>query len=230
MRSSHACAERARKKEQVRQAMYYNRRVKETKTFVRGDRVRMFRPPEEPKTTKLVHMWIGPLRIVEPVGYENYLVRREDQNEEPEEFIAHVSFLTTYHTRTDLLKKTAAGLNAQLEYESQSDDGETTGATARPTTAQVQATTGAAGKRPRQQPVDREDEWRGSAEKLLEVRRRWRCNRAGQCVLEFELRPVGRARRSEQDDDGAQWVSITEYDEYFQAGRVVEDSTNEEGV
>lgn len=55
--------------------------------------------------------------IVEPAGYEIFLLRREDQDGEPTEFIAHESFLATYHQPTTSLEKAAADIGAQLEYE-----------------------------------------------------------------------------------------------------------------
>ncbi|ETO62566.1 hypothetical protein F444_19536 [Phytophthora nicotianae P1976] len=76
----------------------------------------------------------------------------------------------------------------------------------------------------------REEGWNESSARLVETRRRrWR-NKAGQYVLEYELRPAKRRSRGGHDDNGARWVSVAEYEEYFQAGRVVEDSTDEEGV
>ncbi|KAE8965458.1 hypothetical protein PR001_g28726, partial [Phytophthora rubi] len=76
---SQQCAERARVEEQARQARYYNRRAKQTRSFEAGDRVWVYNPPRGPKATKFVHMWMGPLRVIEPAGYENYVLRREDK-------------------------------------------------------------------------------------------------------------------------------------------------------
>lgn len=230
MKISHECAEQARQKEQARQARYYNRRARMTRVFSTGDRVWMYRPPRGTKATKLVHAWIGPLRIIEPAGYDNYVVRREDQNEEPEEFIAHVSFLTTYHSKVELLQRAAADLQAQLEYEEQHADDTPAGTFARATTAPVQAASAPAGSKRSRTTVAGTDVWGESGGKLVEIRRRRRRNKAGQYVLEFELRPVGRECRETTGDSGTRWVSITEYDKYFHDGRVVEDSTSEEGV
>eukprot|EP00644_Phytophthora_capsici_P018563 jgi/Phyca11/49690/gw1.73.163.1 len=74
-----ACANEAREREQQRQAKYYNKRTRQRREFKVGDRVWMFRPPRGAKASKLVHNWIGPLRVMEPAGFDNFLLRREDQ-------------------------------------------------------------------------------------------------------------------------------------------------------
>ncbi|KAG2813712.1 hypothetical protein PC111_g14284 [Phytophthora cactorum] len=130
----------------------------------------------------------------------------------------------------DLLKKAAIDLNAQLEYEDQSIDDKGTGATAQAMTAQAQATTGAEGVKRRRSPVARDDEWCEQSTKLMKVRRRCRRNKAELYVLEYVWRPVERVPRGEHDVDGARLVPVADYEEYLQIGRVVEDSTNEEGV
>ncbi|EEY67164.1 uncharacterized protein PITG_04102 [Phytophthora infestans T30-4] len=191
MKISHECAEQVRQKEQARQARYYNRRARMTRVFSTGDRVWMYRPPRGTKATKLVHVWIGPLRIIEPAGYDNYVVRREDQNEEPEEFIAH------------------------LEYEEQHADDTPAGTFARATTAPVRAASAPAGSKRSRTTVAGTDVWGESGGKLVEIRRRRRRNKAGQYVLELELRPVGRECR-ETTGESTRWVSIIEYDKYFQ--------------
>eukprot|EP00644_Phytophthora_capsici_P012414 jgi/Phyca11/121828/e_gw1.46.271.1 len=78
MKESHECAEEARRREQERQAKYYNRKVRSRCEFKPGDRVWVFRPPRGPKASKFVHSWIGPTKIIEPAGYDNFLIRRED--------------------------------------------------------------------------------------------------------------------------------------------------------
>eukprot|EP00644_Phytophthora_capsici_P003712 jgi/Phyca11/40958/gw1.82.120.1 len=77
---SRKCAELARTREQERQARYYNRNARARREFHSGDRVWMYNPPRGPKATKFVHQWMGPLRIVEPAGYDNFLLEREDQS------------------------------------------------------------------------------------------------------------------------------------------------------
>ncbi|EEY70531.1 uncharacterized protein PITG_05959 [Phytophthora infestans T30-4] len=87
MQSAHACAEKTRRREQNRQARYYVRRVKVKRLLNVGDRVWMFPSPRGRKTSKFVHQWIGPMRILEPAGYENNLVKCEDKDGEVEGFL-----------------------------------------------------------------------------------------------------------------------------------------------
>ncbi|KAE8881217.1 hypothetical protein PF001_g20768 [Phytophthora fragariae] len=238
MKSSQECAERARLREQNRQAKYYNRRVKAMRTFKTGDRVSMYRPPKGPKATKFVHRWMGPMRIVSAAGYENYLVRREDKNGELREFIAHVSLLTTYHEYTDELQKAAADIEAQLNYEGEverEDDDAETGAVAGTATATARPVTGPAGKRRRRPAATSEEAWRDDGEQLVEISSRRRRNKAGHNILEFKLRLARRTQghhdeHADADDDATRWVSLTEYNRLFDAGRVVEDSGGGEGV
>ncbi|KAE8954810.1 hypothetical protein PR002_g31985 [Phytophthora rubi] len=112
------------------------------------------------------------MRIVSAAGYENYLVRREDKNGELREFIAHVSFLTTYHESTDELQKAAADIEAQLNYEGEverEDDDAETGAVAGTATATARPVTGAAGKRRRRPAATSEEAWRDDGEQLVEI-------------------------------------------------------------
>lgn len=92
MERSLKSAEKARVKEQRRQAKYYNRRGRQQHVFRPGDRVWVLNPPRGPKATKFVHLWMGPMRIVEDAGYNNFLLAREDTTGPPEMIIAHVSF------------------------------------------------------------------------------------------------------------------------------------------
>ncbi|GMF59903.1 unnamed protein product [Phytophthora fragariaefolia] len=230
MKNSHECAERAREREQEGQARYYNRKVRRQRVFRIGDKVWLFRPPRGPTATKFVHLWAGPMRIIDVAGYDNFLIEREDRAG-GREFIAHVSFLVAYHQPEAILTQAAADIDAQLEYESQPegevDDGalrESTEATA----AAVHAvTTKRTGKRP-YQAGDAADAWERPSEKLVESRRRRRRNKAGHYVLEYELQPVRPTPGAPNGDK--RWGSITEYDELFEHDRVVEDSGFEKGV
>ncbi|GMF59535.1 unnamed protein product [Phytophthora fragariaefolia] len=145
LESSYECAERAREREQARQA----------------------------NTT----IWIGPLRVVEPAGYDNFLLEREDQNGKAEQFLAHVSFLISYHYPTDLLRRVAADLEAQIAIENSDeneDDEPTTGTITRATAAAVHATTGVSGSKRNRQAVESENAWGDTGGKLVELRRRRR--------------------------------------------------------
>ncbi|KAE9190778.1 hypothetical protein PF002_g24674 [Phytophthora fragariae] len=120
MARGRVCAERARDKEQARQARYYDQNVRRRQVFKAGDRVWMFNPPRGPKATKFMHQWMGPMRIIEPVGYENFVLKREDKNGRAELIVAHVSFLVNYQSPVSLLPRIADDLAAQLEHEDSS--------------------------------------------------------------------------------------------------------------
>ncbi|KAE9050220.1 hypothetical protein PR001_g2601 [Phytophthora rubi] len=222
MVASHEHAEAARAKEQERQARYYNRRTRQARTFNPGDRVWIYNPPRGAKATKFVHRCMGPARIIEAAGYDNFLLQREDKSGTPEVVIAHVSFLTSYYCPEPLLERAAEDIDAQLEYEAQDgeDDGEAATAVIRTAAVRASAATtrraatspARRGRRKRKTMADSG----GNGDKggrLVEVRRRRRRNRAGQYILEYELRSIG-----------------AEYDRLFASGRVVEDPAVEEGV
>lgn len=137
MGRSHACAEAARNKKQERQARYYDRRVRQRRTFEIGDRVWVYNPPRGPKPTKYVHQWMGPMRIIESAGSDNFVLQREDKTGAPEVIIAHVSFLVSYYEPAPFLEKAAADLNEELADEDggASRDVPTTTAAVRATTA-----------------------------------------------------------------------------------------------
>ncbi|KAE8910369.1 hypothetical protein PF002_g27313 [Phytophthora fragariae] len=227
MRSSHEIAERARAREQARQAKYYNRRTKQKRTLSPGDRVWMFRPPRGPTASKFVHQWVGPMRVIEPAGYDNFLVEREDTDGDAERHIVHVSFLVTYYYLKELLKQAAADIAEQVDHERADEE---TASPVRATTDQINAATAGRGRKRGQRAArSTTPEWQ-SSELLVELRRRRRRNRAGHYVLEFELRPVRAPARTTSADDESRWVSIAEYDRLLEADRVVEDSVGEEGV
>ncbi|OWY99516.1 hypothetical protein PHMEG_00029469 [Phytophthora megakarya] len=232
MKSSHECAERARRKEQERQAKYYNQRnVRNKKSFKKGDRVWMYRPPRGAKATKFMHAWIGPMKIVDEIGYENYLIEREDE-ENHEQLIAHVSFLFTYHYPATLLQRAADDIAAQLEHEAQSD--EQAGVAPARTIAGAALTPGATTPARRSTKIRRaavasEDAKRQQDTRMVELRRRRRRNAAGHYVFEYDLRLV-RDGQSGDDDGERRWVSVMEYNAIFEAGKVVEDLAYGEAV
>ncbi|KAE9289896.1 hypothetical protein PR003_g25429 [Phytophthora rubi] len=114
MKRSHECAEHARQREQERQARYYNRRARSKRQFQAGDVVWMYNPPRGKNATKFVHQWMGPLRILEPAGYDNFVLTREDKNGKTETLIAHVSFLISSHYPEALLTQVARDIDEQL--------------------------------------------------------------------------------------------------------------------
>ncbi|KAE9018686.1 hypothetical protein PR001_g14071 [Phytophthora rubi] len=60
------------------------------------------------------------MRIIEPAGYENFVLKREDKNGRAELIVAHVSFLVNYQSPVSLLPRIADDLAAQLEHEDSS--------------------------------------------------------------------------------------------------------------
>ncbi|KAE9004888.1 hypothetical protein PF011_g12270 [Phytophthora fragariae] len=119
MERSHECAEQARRREQERQARYYNRKTRNRRQFQAGDLVWMHNPPRCKNATKFVHQWMGPLRVVEPAGYANFVLTRVDKTGKTETLIAHVSFLISYHYPEALLAQVARDIDEQLDEEDQ---------------------------------------------------------------------------------------------------------------
>ncbi|GMF15654.1 unnamed protein product [Phytophthora fragariaefolia] len=62
---------------------------------------------------------MGPLRIIESAGYDNFVLVREDKTGKTESIIAHVPFLISYHYPTPLLAQVALDIDEQVEYEDQ---------------------------------------------------------------------------------------------------------------
>ncbi|KAE9319048.1 hypothetical protein PF008_g18358 [Phytophthora fragariae] len=122
MEKSCECAERARRKEQARQAKYYNQGSRQKLTFAIGDHIWAYHPPRGQKATKFGHRWMGPMRVVEAAGYENHLLEREENQGARETVIAHVSFLASYHYPVPLLVRAAADIDEKLSDESDSEE------------------------------------------------------------------------------------------------------------
>lgn len=234
MQLSHRSAERARLKEQRRQAKYYDRRAKTTKQWRAGDRVWMYNPPRGLRATKFVHRWMGPLRVVEPAGYDNFLLQREDQMGKPETIIAHASFLVSYHYPRSLLQRTAEDIDERLRDEDEvpaAHDEATNRAIVRTATATADRATTRRPQKRNSSTMASTDARRETRNRVVELRRRRRRNRAGQYVLEYQLRPVD--VRNWPTDDGRwrkrdgqwqdRWVSVREYDDLYDAGRLVEE-------
>jgi hypothetical protein len=189
--------------------------------------------PRGPKATKFVHPWMGPLQIVESVGYENYLLRRRDKTGKPEDIVAHASFLTTYKASSAWLQQAAADLTTELADEGADSLGLTVpsaGASVLAAAVPSRPAMGANSKRRRGEAATRTTQWADASERLVETRRRRRRNKAGQYVLEIQLRPAGAAATTGDESGPPRWVSVAEYDEPFDSGKVVEDLRVEEGV
>ncbi|KAE8902825.1 hypothetical protein PF003_g13574 [Phytophthora fragariae] len=168
------------------------------------------------------------MRVIEPAGYDNFLVEREDTDGDAERHIVHVSFLVTYYYPKALLKQAAADIAEQVDHE-RADEETASACTSQRRLRLTQPLRSEAEKRGRRAARSTGPEQQ-SSELLVELRRRRRRNRADHYVLEFELRPVRDAARVTAADDESQWVSIAEYDRLLEADRVVEDSVGEEGV
>ncbi|GMF46599.1 unnamed protein product [Phytophthora fragariaefolia] len=152
--------------------------------------------------------------IVEPAGYDNYVVEREDVEHDPEQFIAHVSVLVSYHQPATLLEAAAADIEPQLEHEDalEPDGDEANEATARTAAAPVRAATAAGSTKRRQRAVANTGARQRPDEDVVELRRRRRRNAAGQYVLEYELQPVQRDdERQRLKNGGRRWVTVREW-------------------
>jgi hypothetical protein len=63
---------------------------------------------------------MGPLRVREAVGYENYLMRREDKTCGLEDVVVHASFLASYKSSAEWLEQGAADLTTEVDDEDSS--------------------------------------------------------------------------------------------------------------
>jgi hypothetical protein len=214
-------------------AKYYDRQVRGRRERQVGDRVWLFNPPRGPKATKFVHPWMGPLQIIEAVGYENYLLRRQDKTGKPEDIVAHASFLVSFKASTTWLEQAANDLRIELDDEESEGVGNevpAAGAAVRSAAAPSLLAACSSGKRQRTGPTSRTQQWADEREPLVEQRRRKQRNKAGQYVLEILLRPTNPAVTVGQESRQARWVSVAEYEDLCDAGKVVEDLGCGEGV
>ncbi|OWZ09842.1 LOW QUALITY PROTEIN: hypothetical protein PHMEG_00017395 [Phytophthora megakarya] len=227
LKLSHECAEIARRKEHRRQARYYDRKVRNQRKFKIGDRVWLFRPSRGPKVTKFVQFWIGPLKIVDERGYENFLLQQEDGKGENEQVIAHVSFLVTYHYPVDQLRCVADDIENELRWESEDSsewcEGEAPGSAIDiAAAAPIRAATATSSPKRGRCPVGCEVDEQLKGVQLVELRRRRRLNKARQYVLEYEVRPV-QSKADGSSESERLWIVVEEYDTLFDTGQDVED-------
>ncbi|KAE9019074.1 hypothetical protein PR001_g13974 [Phytophthora rubi] len=188
-------------------------------------------------TTKFGHLWMGPMVVVEPAGYENFVIRRCDVDGEGEQYIAHVSFLVSYHYPTSLLQQEAADIAQQLEdeaFEAVAADvarpAQATGAAA----VSVGAATGVARARTRRRPTRATGavlhRWNGE---WVEVRRRRRRNKTGNYIHEYRLEPAAGTERAVSvpiDDEGGVWLSVGEYERLWTSSKAMEGLGSGDGV
>ncbi|GMF58774.1 unnamed protein product [Phytophthora fragariaefolia] len=101
-------------KDQQRRAKYYNRQERRTTESSVGDLVWVLRPPRGKGITKLAHQWVGPARIVEGAGFDNWRVLREDTDEH---LVVHCSFIMSGRCPGDSLGHVAERILRELAKE-----------------------------------------------------------------------------------------------------------------
>ncbi|GMF35976.1 unnamed protein product [Phytophthora lilii] len=75
------------------------------------DLVWVLRPPRGRGVTKLAHRWVGPARITDDAGFDNWRVEFHDTGES---LVTHCSFLTSYHCPEGMLEEIARRTTAEL--------------------------------------------------------------------------------------------------------------------
>ncbi|KAG6614839.1 RNA-dependent DNA polymerase [Phytophthora cinnamomi] len=115
-----SAAHSAQAKDQLRRERYYSRRVRHDVEFGVGALVWVFKPPRGKGITNLAHQWVGPARIVQAAGFDNWEVVRDDTDEH---WIHHCSFLVSSRCPSDSLGVIAEKLLAELEQEDGASDG-----------------------------------------------------------------------------------------------------------
>jgi len=104
-------ARRALAKDQARRERYYNKRARHTTDFRVGDRVWVLKPPRGRGITKLTHQWVGPAKICQDAGFDNWEVVREDTGER---IIAPCSFIVSCRCPSDSLGNVAEMIIREL--------------------------------------------------------------------------------------------------------------------
>lgn len=122
MRSAQTIANRAITKDQRRRAKFHDKQVRHKANFRLGDLVWVLKPPRGKGVTKLAHQWVGPAKILEDAGHDNWLVKRLDTGAE---LVTHCSFVTKYHHPTGLLEQIARQTLHELGAEEQDAETET---------------------------------------------------------------------------------------------------------
>ncbi|KAE9016787.1 hypothetical protein PR002_g13573 [Phytophthora rubi] len=192
MKSSSACAEAARRREQERQKRYYDRK------------------------------WLGPVRVLEPAGYDNYLVEREYVAGDHEQFIAHASFLVSYHSPLHYWRRRRRTSRRSSSMKARSNSRVMSRKTER-LWEQRRLACRLQQQHERQNAVDEQWRVRRQGDERVELRRRRRRDAAGQYVLELEVQDVRPAGARREMEGAKRWISIRQYDQLLQDGRVVED-------
>ncbi|KAE8962882.1 hypothetical protein PF007_g20440 [Phytophthora fragariae] len=103
-------------KDQLCRQLHYNHRVRQDAHFEAGDLVWVLKPPKGKGITKLAHQWVGPAKIVQSAGFDNWEVVRDDTDEHS---IVYCSFLVSSHGLSDSLGLIAERIIAELELEAE---------------------------------------------------------------------------------------------------------------
>ena len=185
------------------QARQYNKKQRLKLSLRPGLLVWFYNPPRLPGVTKLRHAWRGPMRVVEPAGYDNYLL---EEVATEKKVIAHASFLYSFVLPDKFLLRAEQDLKTELDQEDEYDavlraDGPDQGRGA----SAVAPAPGKSGVASRAGPS------RTAAAELLPHessqldvgRRRMRRNRVGRYVAEVEWRDA---------DGNTTWINLAEYD------------------
>ncbi|KAE9023030.1 hypothetical protein PR001_g13015 [Phytophthora rubi] len=106
-------------KDQLRRERYYNRRVRRDTTFSIGDSVWVLKPPKGKGIMKLAHQWVGPAKITQDAGFDNFEVVRDDTGEH---LVVHCGFLVTSACPSDSLGSVAETILRELVEERSVDE------------------------------------------------------------------------------------------------------------
>ncbi|GMF14886.1 unnamed protein product [Phytophthora fragariaefolia] len=105
---------------QRRCAKHYDRQDRHVREFAPEILVWVLKRPQGKGITKLAHQWVGPARITQDAGYNNWEVVRDDEGER---LITHSSFLVSSWCPSESLGTVAEWILAELAQE-EGDDAE----------------------------------------------------------------------------------------------------------
>ncbi|KAJ0391696.1 hypothetical protein P43SY_010532 [Pythium insidiosum] len=203
-------------KEQLRQARCYDRRSRREWTFEVNELTWVFRPTRGPGISKLRHRWIGPCRILEPAGYENFLVLHLDT---AERLLVHESMLLPFSTPSAEREEETQGLLDELD--DSSDNG--TGAIQALETVEARGVSTASARPIRAvappAQVGMENLHRSSSGVFFVERGRRRArNRIGRYEVEVMVEI-----RSGSEAGTVRWMTFNEFESFWAANKDIED-------
>jgi hypothetical protein len=193
-------------REQARQARYYDRKARGEYQFEERQLVWVYQPPRGPGITKLRHQWLGPCRVMESAGYDNFRVKRLDGQGE---LLAHMSLLLPFNAPASTMDAAAADLEHEWF--------EGLPAPASGSTEEAGATAPARVARARWEP---EAFLRRTAGGVFfkEYGRRVRRNPAGRYEVELDVEVLSGRAAGER-----RWLTLEEYEQLWVDGRDVGD-------